>query len=184
MERAPEMSGRCKPCADIQAGKKRRTHGFNNSNSRLHVTWANMKRRCLNPTEKEKRNYGEKVTLCKEWHYFKPFMIWAELNGYDEKATIDRIDGSKGYFPENCRFVDYSVQAANRKMTDKNKSGFIGVSWDRGKWVARVQWHRKQHGMGRFSDKVAAAIARDRFIVKNNLPHTLNFTVGELNSYL
>lgn len=35
-------------------------------------------------------------------------------NGYADHLTIDRIDGNKGYFPDNCRWVDYKVQANNQ----------------------------------------------------------------------
>ena len=48
-ERAKVMTGLCVPCANKHGAQKRSTHGLNNRNSRLHVTWANMKRRCLNP---------------------------------------------------------------------------------------------------------------------------------------
>ena len=111
-------------------------------------------------------------------------MVWAIDNGYTEKNTIDRKKHDLGYNPENCRFVDYCVQSANRRITDKNKSGFIGVSFDGNRWAANIQLQGKQNRLGRFKNKVDAAIARDRFVVENSLPHTMNFTIDELNSFL
>ena len=40
-------------------------------------------------------------------------MIWSEANGYKDGLTIDRIDGTKGYSPGNCRWVDVYVQNNN-----------------------------------------------------------------------
>jgi len=171
----------CKPCTDKLSGLKRKTHGLNNKNSRLHVTWANMKRRRVNPTKKELKNYGENLYLYDKWHDFIPFMEWALSNGYDDKKTIDRKNTNKGYFPENCRFVDYSIQNANKRITDKNKTGYLGVHKARdGKYVASVQWKGKQNHIGRFKNKAIAAIARDKYIIDNKLPHTLNFEDGIL----
>jgi hypothetical protein len=36
--------------------------------------------------------------------------------------------------------------------------------------------------LGRFKDKVEAAIVRDSFVVNNKLPHTLNFTIEEIKA--
>ncbi|NVZ91348.1 hypothetical protein HX813_24240 [Pseudomonas yamanorum] len=130
MERAKVMTGLCIPCANKAAGRKRATHGLNNSNSRLHVTWANMKRRCLKPRGSEIQKYHG-VTLCEEWMSFEPFMEWSLANGYSDRLTLDRIESAKGYEPGNCRYADYNVQAANRRLTDKNTSGHVGINWSR-----------------------------------------------------
>lgn len=170
MERAKVMTGLCIPCANKAAGRKRVTHGLNNRNSRLHVTWSNMKRRCLNPQGTEVQKY-EGVTLCEEWMSFEPFMEWSMANGYSDQLTLDRIDASKGYSPENCRYADYNVQAANRRITDKNTSGHVGVSWDRGRWCAKVQWKKKQIHLGRFKSISDAVKARNDYLDEHSLPH-------------
>ena len=165
---------RCRACSNIVGAEKRSTHRHNNLNSRLHVTWSNMKRRCVSPIGKEKRIY-KGISLFADWHSFVPFMNWALNNGYADDMTIDRIDPKDGYHPQNCRFVDHSTQSANRKITDKNKSGFIGVWFDGAAWVSKVQWKGVQHHIGRYKDKTEAAIKRDEYVINNKLPHTLNF---------
>lgn len=169
-----KAKGICCKCSNILRGKRVRVHGHNTSNSRIYATWMNMKRRCYSPTEKEKKNY-ENIIVCDEWLSFVGFMSWAMGNGYNEKNTIDRRDSTGNYCPENCRFVDYNIQSANRRITGKNTSGFIGVrKTSNGKWAATVQWKQKSNHIGVFIDKIDAAKARDKYIIENKLPHKLN----------
>lgn len=85
-------------------------HG--DSHTRLHQIWSAMRYRCNNRTNK---HYGAKgIRVCEEWNDYIKFRQWALSNGYADHLTIDRIDGNKGYFPDNCRWVDYKVQANNQ----------------------------------------------------------------------
>lgn len=90
--------------------------------TRLYKVFRDMKTRCFNPRSKDYKNYGGRgITICDEWlNDFTSFYKWAYENGYDENApklacTIDRIDNDKGYFPENCRWVDIATQNRNRR---------------------------------------------------------------------
>lgn len=83
--------------------------------TKLYRVWCSMKERCNNPHNKSYKNYGGKgISVCEEWSKnFSSFALWAEENGYAEGLTIDRIDGKKGYSPENCRWVTVAEQNRN-----------------------------------------------------------------------
>ena len=84
--------------------------------TRLYRIWTNIKTRCLNPNSTHYQNYGAKgITICDEWkNDFKVFYNWAMSHGYSDELTIDRINNKLGYSPDNCRWVDMSIQANNR----------------------------------------------------------------------
>lgn len=95
--------------------------------TRLYRVWSAMRDRCNNPKCKDYKYYGAKgVRISPEWNEFLDFKKWAFENGYNENAkcgecTIDRINCDGDYEPNNCRWVDRSVQAnntsSNRNLT-------------------------------------------------------------------
>lgn len=120
-------NGHTQSCGCLCAEKTRAvktTHGGKSTSNpdRLYAVWRAMKQRCYRPENRAYRYYGAKgVTVCDEWRdSYEAFRSWSLANGYDEKAkrgdcTIDRINCAGNYEPDNCRWVNMTVQAHNKR---------------------------------------------------------------------
>ena len=168
-------SGDTKSCGCIR-GKSIITHGLRYHN--FYGTWRQMLQRCTNPKIKAYKNYGGRgITVCEEWLNIATFITWVEATHPNiEGMTLDRIDNDKGYSPENCRWADVITQASNKSKQINSTSGYTGVNWDRarGVWVAVLVYNKKRSKIGAFKTKEEAVLARDNYIIKNNLPHKLS----------
>ena len=95
-----------------QAAVRTRTHGM--TKSPTYRTWAAIKRRCHNPSQLGYQQYGARgVTVCSRWREsFEAFL--ADMGEKPDGLTIDRIDSSKGYEPDNCRWATPKEQSYNK----------------------------------------------------------------------
>ena len=74
-----------------------------------------MRARCNNP---ERINYGAKgISYCERWETFELFL--EDMGERPEGMTLDRIDSSKDYCFENCKWSTPALQARNRRNTVK-----------------------------------------------------------------
>lgn len=110
--------------------------------------------RCYNKNEKSYKYYGEKgIQVCREWiEDFSTFQEWAYKNGYNDSLTIDRIDPTKNYCPENCRWVSGKYNSSYKKNTNLitvNGTTLSGRCWARelGLGVNRINKMIRLHGM-------------------------------------
>lgn len=81
-----------------------------------------MRDRCENHNNKSFQWYGAKgIKVCEEWKKFPiKFIKWSEENGWTDTKhsprkqilTIDRIDSSKDYCPENCQWITLSENSS------------------------------------------------------------------------
>ena len=164
--------GQTKSCGCLRGD----IHGL--TSHKFYHTWNGMVQRCTNPKNKNYKNYGGRgITVCEEWLDIRNFTEWCnstypKLEGY----TLDRINNDKGYSPENCTWSDKTAQVLNRRIMKNNKSGYVGVIWDkRGrKWIANIRISKKLINLGSFLTKEEAVQARDNYIIENNLPHKLS----------
>lgn len=134
-----------------------RASKHNGFGSRLYAVWNSMRQRCNNPNNHAYANYGGRgISICKEWDDYAVFREWALSSGYDESAirgkyTLDRIDVNGNYSPDNCRWLDMTGQARNRRNkidityngethTLKEWSDVLGINYD-------TMWVRYNKGL-------------------------------------
>ena len=87
--------------------------------TKLYRVYAGMKQRCVDRNKKDWKKYGGRgITVCEEWrNNFQIFYDWSMANGYKHGLQIDRINGSLGYSPNNCRWVTPKENSINRNST-------------------------------------------------------------------
>ena len=78
-------------------------------------SYQDMKQRCLNPNSKQYANYGGRgIGISEKWmvgfgEFFK------DMGNKPEGMTLDRVDNSKGYCKENCRWANAIEQRRNQR---------------------------------------------------------------------
>lgn len=106
--------------------RRRKTHSCARQNNQSipgskyyheYKIWNNFMGRCYNPDLPQYRWYGKVgIRVCEDWHNFGVFLDWLIYKGYrpNEGMSIERVDEEKGYSPDNCIIVDYSINCTFR----------------------------------------------------------------------
>ena len=132
---------KCKKCGtikwlrDIDAKDtnscRHRLYGM--ENKRIKSIYCGMMARCYNHNDKNYRFYGAKgVQICDEWKFGIKFEEWALSHGYKNELTIDRINSSLDYSPDNCRWISLEENSRHKKSTNEitvNGETLSGIQW-------------------------------------------------------
>lgn len=110
-------NGYTKSCGCIKENSSNYKHG--KYKTRVYRIWRGMKGRCYNKGNGGYKYYGARgITVCQEWldknDGFENFYKWAIENGYNDNLSIDRINPSGNYEPNNCRWSTNLVQENNK----------------------------------------------------------------------
>lgn len=160
-------------CFKIQKNKEPRPQCRKNTirtidgkKTKLYRIYHAMIERCYDVNNKEYMCYGGRgISVCSEWkNSYENFYMWSIKSGYAEGLTIDRKDVNREYSPENCRWADLTTQALNKRISNKNSSGHIGVGVNKRteKYVAYITVGKRRIHLGTFKTMDDAIDARER----------------------
>ena len=139
-------------CLTLEVLHKRATHGHTAGDkpTRAFTTWANIISRCTNHGASNYQYYGGSgITVCDRWRSFKDFLN--DMGEPPEGLSIERINNSLGYSPENCRWATHTEQCNNRRNsrfisyngithTLSEWSRITGINRDTLKRRAKLKW--------------------------------------------
>ena len=101
----------------------------------MKAIWQGMRQRCLNPRNHKYPIYGGRgITICDRWEKFRNFL--QDMSPRPSlRYSLDRIDNSKGYSPENCRWATARQQGLNTRQN-------VRLTFN-GETLTIIEWSRK-----------------------------------------
>ena len=109
---------------------------------KIRNIWSGMIQRCHNPNTRGYRWYGAKgIAVCDEWRHFRIFKEWALASGFKPGLSIERIDNSKDYCPENCKWIPLNEQGKNK--SDNHYITFNGETKTLSDWAVSLNINKQ-----------------------------------------
>ena len=123
-------SGKSKSCGCLRR-ELHTTHGKSRTGSREYACWLAIRQRCTNPSDPRFKDYGGRgIAVCERWTDFENFL--KDMGPRPAGGSIDRVDNSLGYQPDNCRW-------ATRKQQQNNTRRCVVLTF-RGESLTATQW--------------------------------------------
>jgi hypothetical protein len=129
------LSGNTKDCGCRRSQKISESsfkHGL--SSSPTWVSWSKMRQRIIT---KKNKTYAS-IDYDKRWDDFECFL--KDMGERPQGHSIDRIDNTKGYYKENCRWATQAQQ-------NRNRSNNVILTFE-GKTMCMIDW-AKHTGLNR-----------------------------------
>lgn len=122
VDRSQVKRGRTKSCGCMRSkmiSDRVTTHG--KSKTKLYDVYLKMVERCYKSTDKGYKNYGGRgIGVCDRWRdSFENF--YADMGDPPPNHSLDRRDNDLGYSKDNCRWVDRTIQNANRRKLNSTR---------------------------------------------------------------
>ena len=94
--------------------------------------YESMIARCYNTNHSNYKYYGLRgINVCDYWlDSYENFENDMGIRS-SEKLTLDRIDPNKGYYKDNCRWANASLQATNKNPYGEVKERYISMKRDK-----------------------------------------------------
>lgn len=107
-------SGKSRSCG---CGRFQSITRHGRSRTKEYQAWADMLKRCLNPSDKRFADYGGRgITVCARWQGKNGFSrFFSDMGEAAKHASLERINNDGGYSPSNCRWADGKTQSRNRR---------------------------------------------------------------------
>jgi hypothetical protein len=152
-------SGKTKSCRCLQKelfSAREKTHGM--SKTPEYQTWLSMKARCYYSGFIGHKDYSDiGIEVCEKWRNDFYAFICDMGKKPGKEYSLDRIDNSKNYSPDNCRWALSKVQNSNRRNAH--------IITHNGETMTLTQWAEK---LGIPRGVLSARICRSKWSVEKS----------------
>lgn len=180
-------NGNSKSCGCLQKekakilGSSKKKHGL--SKHPLYHVLRTIKSKCYNNNNRDySKNGGIGIKVCDEWHLFENFYNWAINNGWKNGLCLIRLDLTKDYFPENCKFITIAKQNFNKTAKVYNDKSLTDWAYDKKislscmqQWVARYGYENAIK-MDKYQSSIEFKL--EQILIKNNIQYIKNHRIG------